>query len=208
MISYKNKFIFIHIPKNGGTSINKMLRPFVEGNDPETYLLEGYSQQKQIHYQHITMPQIHEHYPQIDTKEYFKFCFIRNPWDRAVSDWLWMKADRGLPNATLKDYLRESNGFEKFTHTHNYDGRGDHFIPQTNFFLDENGNELVDFVGRFENLSRECCTILECLNLPPTMLPHINATKRKHYSEYYTNETRMLVANKYAADIEYGKYKF
>ena len=62
MISHKHKFIFTHIPKTGGTSITRALNPNAGiKNKPLKEM------------------------PLKDKEDYFKFTFVRNPWDRAVS---------------------------------------------------------------------------------------------------------------------------
>jgi hypothetical protein len=85
MISHKHRFIFIHIPKTAGTSIEEALR------DESCQLLPGewdYRRAPHAPLNHLTLQEVADCgiLTPAQLKSYFKFCFVRNPWDRLVSE--------------------------------------------------------------------------------------------------------------------------
>ena len=127
---------------------------------------------------------------------YFKFAFVRNSWDRMVSSWQMQ-----MPNIS----------FSKFLKMYPYKDDTDliwHTLPMWIHIYDNQKNILVDFIGRFENLQEDFNTVCDKIGIPRQELPHKNKNKHKHYTEYYDDETREIVAEKYAKDIEYFGYEF
>jgi hypothetical protein len=182
MISHKHKFIFVHVSKTAGTTIRFALQgKYDELHDPH----------------HSLISEIKEKLSEQVFQSYFKFGVVRNPWDREVSRYKFIKNRKC--NSKHK-YCQ--NGFNEYLFKFvelglvNYDA------------LKIDGKIGVDYIMKFENLQEDFDKICDKIGIPQRKLPHKNATKHKHYTEYYDDETKQIVAEKYVRDIEYFGYNF
>jgi len=198
MIHENKKSVFIHIPKVGGMSVNSVLNKL----GFRKYTLN-------VDYAHHAKNCDRGRYKQIqseyndDLSNYFKFTFIRNPWDRFVSIYHY------LLNTTFcfKDKI-DINEFARTIFLTKNNHCKWHCLPQYFHLLDEYNNLNIDFIGRFENLQQDFNFVCDKIRTPQQQLPHENATNHKHYTEYYDDETKQIVSEKYAKDIEYFGYEF
>ena len=137
---------------------------------------------------------------------YFKFSFVRNPWDRLVSCWKNKIVEVGY--AGMKNRHMSFDTFVIMVTEGQWKSYHDiHWAPQTMCFP----HKLVDFVGKFENLQEDFNIICDKIGITCEQLPHVNKTKlesSRHYTEYYNDETRQLVAEKYKKDIMLFGYEF
>ncbi|WP_179346229.1 sulfotransferase family 2 domain-containing protein [Winogradskyella ursingii] len=212
MVFHKQKCIFIHIPKCAGSSILKFFEPETKfyNDQPDYNILYGWCPDRKIHLQHATSKELLETnlIDQQTWDNYYKFTFVRNPWDRAYSDYLWMKKELKT-EGPFKDFLLQRGNFKKRLTKKNIDFRGDHLYPQTDFF-DINGKYEMDFVGRFEFFNQDISFIISQLNLNRKFDVHVNKSKSRfnHYSKFYNKKKKNMVAQLYAKDIEKLNYSF
>lgn len=212
MISHKHKCIFIHIPKTAGTSINTFFHPGVvfKTLPPDYDRLFGWCSKRQIHLQHATSKQLVE-LGLVSEKvwnDYFKFTFVRNPWDRAYSDYIWIQKFSGV-KGTFKNYIHKTNEFEVILNdTTNHHYLGDHLMAQTDFF-DFKGNYKMDFIGRFESFENDITQVNERLGINTPFAKHENKGNRhSKYSDFYTTTMKKWVDKKFKKDIELLDYQF
>ena len=152
-----------------------------------------------------------------DYSSYYKFSFVRNPWARLVSEYAYRLHQSRF---SFKDYVTNFLP-ERNPYTDAYR----HIMPQYHYLHDENGERIVDYVGRFENLEADFGVVCRHLGMAHLQLPHSNKStvggrlsklaalfssrnKAKHYSEYYDAELREIVADMYKLDISTFGYSF
>jgi len=202
MISHHRKFIFLHISKCGGTSIESVFNVWVNSYS-KNYFYVGEN------YQHSFLNQILDKYP--SCSNYFKFAFIRNPFSRILSEYKYAKKESNDTNNT-KSKMPLNLSFKEFCNNlgNNLDQYCYKFHDKSlcDYLLNEQGELTVDFVGRLENFQKDFDIVCDKIGIPHQQLPHTNPTKHKHYTEYYDDETQAIVAEKYAKDIEYFGYEF
>lgn len=184
MINHKHKCIFLHVPKTGGTSI----RDAVFGSN-----LRG---------NHMSWEQAKEAYTQY-WDDYFKFTFVRNPWDRVYS--IFSYYQMGMKITSVKNGVIPDN-FKIFIGRHDeYLSRLGLAYNQTDFIGDE-----MDFIGRFENLNSDYFKICKRLSiLNPRTLRGLKQSERKaDYKTVYNKETIAVVESIFSRDIEKFEYTF
>jgi len=213
MISHKHKFIFVHIPKCAGSSIKDHFfdNPNLNWQRPNYEFLYGWCPKRKIHLQHATAEQLLE--TGLISKDvwnsYFKFTFVRNPWDRAYSDYVWMMKDRNL-KGSFNDYIHKKGVYKEcLSNSEDKAYRGDHLIPQTDFYATE-GILSMDFVGKFETLSQDIELLSQKFKISHPFVSHKkrNTDRLQHYSLFYTNSKKRLVEKVYSKDIDQLKYSF
>jgi hypothetical protein len=145
----------------------------------------------------------------------FSFAFVRNPWDRAVSAFEYLKQKPIGEDDTrwAKKNLAGLTTFEEFADAlRDRWFRGTvvmwrHFLPQHFFLTDRWGRRAISYVGRFETLQADMAKIGERVGIVPVWSKS-NATQRRHYSEYYSEQARNLIGRLYRVDIQSFGYTF
>lgn len=187
MISNQHKCFFIHIPKTGGASIDKVLSI---GDDAYYENIKNY---------HCNCNKWRKKYP-TEWKTYYKFAFVRNPWDLRVSYYFYNKTQ-----GTFRGKHARNKSFSEYIKF--YSKKQKSLIAKSQmYFLGGNINN-VDFIGKFENLKNDFDIVCDKIGMHQE-LPHINKTNHKPYWEYYDEETKELVGKFYAKDIDTFGYKF
>lgn len=188
-INNEKNYIYYSVPKSASSFVRSRLFPNSYGLGPKTSLQPcKYSIESN----------------KFLDKTYFSFTFVRNPWSRMVSNWTYFKSNKlRIRQMKLSGYnLSEYNSFRDFIElTLSFNNH--HWQPQY-LFLEDN----LDYIGKVENFNQDWCHICQKLdynNLPPKK---VNTTNHKHYTEYYDDTTKEIVAEKYARDIDLFGYKF
>jgi len=223
VISHQHKFVFIHIPKCGGTSISKLKNFCVKNkglSDHLPYLPNSVTKNDNASYL--------RDYP--EAKNYKYFTMVRNPWDRVISTYFYLRSMNEdhihyYWNEHMVKYIQSNNlTFKQFIHVIGSKNYKEYFFdrwhhenrdvkienvlfPNQASFLKPNLQDM-DLIGRFENFQESFDIICDKIGISKQKLPHTNKSNHKHYTEYYDDETRQIVAEKYAKDIEYFGYEF
>lgn len=190
--------IFIHIPKTAGRSICSSLYGNLAGG-------------------HATLAEYQFIFNSTDYNKYFKFTFVRNPWDRVFSAYNFLRKG----GVTEQDKAWVSN----ISHYKNFDTfvreglhtplmrEKLHFLPQYKFLtIPRQNTSMIDFIGYYENLKDDFEIIKNKLHLKTSAtLKHINRTstdKKLNYQDFYTSLTRDIIREVYQEDIELFGYNF
>ena len=199
MISFQKRFLFVHIPKTAGNSIQSVLRDYSEDQlvalrmEQDGIERFGLRNPKYRIKKHSTLREYREALSDEQFRNLYKFTCVRNPWDRMVSYYFtptqnletWSrKKFRGIISKALSvpDYLRLDNEQDPFAN--------------------------IDYIMRFENLTDDFRMVCGRLHISPPPLPQLNRSTRTHYSKYYDDELRELVRARFAAEIKRFGYTF
>jgi hypothetical protein len=146
-------------------------------------------------------------YTKEDWEKAFKFCFVRNPWDMIVSWFFFYKGSDMYYSRQFADWVRDGLPTHWGTDWCGSMCLNDPF-HQEEFFQDDNGEDMVDFVGRFEELQTGIDFVCQQIGFEPKKgLPHNNPTRHAHFSKYYDDTTKKIVADKFKYVIDRFGYE-
>ena len=200
MISFQKQFLFVHIPKTAGNSIQSILRDYSEDEvvalRGEQDGIERFGLRNPNHKvrKHSTLAEYRMALGEERFRPLYKFACVRNPWDRMVSYYFRPSRRTGawdrkefrklvLKTLSVADYLRLD------------EGENDPFAN-------------VDRIMRFETLADDFRSVCAALGIPTAPLPQYNRSSRQHYSKYYDDGLRALVRERFAPEIERFGYAF
>ena len=174
--------IFINIPKNASSSINEAM-----GLKTNYKFAKNYD----------------------DLETLFSFAVVRNPYDRAVSTYNYLRQDNYWFHGSKKHPFYETAKnltFPQFIKWYEqnqltFKRKALEMNEQYIYVTDNNNNIIVDFIARYENLNDDWKTICKRIN-KDIPLKHINKSKRSNYEDYYDQETKDIVYNVYKKDFE------
>jgi len=196
IVNKKYKHIFIHNPKVAGTSMENIT--FVGGSSHQT--LYGYMRDG------------------ANLDDYYKWMFVRNPYDRIVSSFTYYKKNRNHIQEyrwmldSFETYIKNLDmlfNFELENFSESYfrkEFESIHIIPQ-HYFVCIDGENKADFIGKLENIDEAwntvCSEIGQFANIGKT-----NASRTdNNYKDYFTDELIEIVNEKYKKDFELFGYE-
>jgi hypothetical protein len=183
--------IFIHIPKNAGTSVAQAL--FGRGS------------------RHVPCIEYEKANPR-KFRRYFKFAFVRNPWDRLYSAYHFLRKGgmSSQDSAWANAHLGQFQSFEEFVHEWvNQDNVMSwvHFMHQHHFIIGSNGQMAMDYLGRMENIKADFDFVSRKLGIS-VPLSALNKTEKDPYVKAYTSEMIEIVGRVYRQDVSMLGYTF
>lgn len=206
IISDRHKFIFVAIPKTGTHSVRRALRPHLGKHDQEQVQLFEKKQLAipelaRLGHGHIGLTQLRPFVEPAKFDNYFKFAFVRNPFDRFVSYCAFMTREQG-------EFERDPKGVMRHLLFTAPPLRHILFQPQYSFVCGRDGKLLADYVGRVEAMQSSFNEICDRIGIARVELEKANESSRDDYRRYYDEQLRDGVAKLYARDLEMFGYGF
>ena len=213
IVSHKHKFIFLKTRKTAGTSIQIALSgicdiesDIITGSNIKDGIVDesnsaGWNMDKFI--------TNHPHPPIQDVKnvvtewnDYFKFAFVRNPYEIVVSRYHWDIKGKGNQSTSI-------NGFKEWIKGYCIEG-GTYWQDEQWRYISIDKNTAVDYIGRYETLNEDFDHICEVLNITTDELGFQKSGYRDktHYSKYYDENSISLVQQYFAKDLSLFGYEF
>jgi len=210
LASYTHNFLFIHIGKAAGTSIQRALQPYAPAqthNPLKRYpvvlgpicRVAGLYRFVEFR-EHVKARTARRCLPPAVYAGLFKFAFVRNPWDALVSRYAYLLQTTEHPRHA---FVKSMKDFAEYVQWEIRRGKQ----IQHDWVADTTGRLIVDFIGHYENLHEDFAEACRRIGVRAE-LPRVNISSHRDYRDYYTPATRDLVARAFARDIETFGYDF
>lgn len=194
------KFIFIHIPKNSGTTISNILKTMYKKSN----MLMGVDGRTGIDKMHLHTDVIANYINDEKLKKYFKFCIIRNHYEKVCSAWNSLKNRYKYTN--INDFIKYhlTNEFIFGRELVPCDARV-HYRPQYTFIYDKGMNKCVNFIVRYEYLNEDISELNKKHNI--FIPPYGQNYNKPKYIHLLNKESIDKINKLYAKDFELFNYE-
>ena len=209
LISPQRRYVFVHIPKTGGTSMALALEDraakedILIGDTPKAKRrkarLKGLNVPGRL-WKHSTLRDIAG---LVDPADFFVFTLVRNPWDRMVSYYHWLRAQRFDHHAVR---CAQANDFKGFVRNADMQTSLQQ-SPYRSYITDASGRDCCNLYARLEHQA-DLDPLWKHLGFQLT-LPHTNVSSRDpDWRRYYDTETADIIKEKAGEDIARFGYSF
>lgn len=201
MLSLKGRWLFVHVAKTGGNSLQSVLAAQSEDrltSDRHRDGVEDFEVAGDITgRKHMSLQEYHHRLPANVYERLFRFAVVRNPWERAVSAYfgpIQWALDDGPPEWSRPRFEQLLEAVDPAMDMLSVDGRLD-----------------IDMVLRYETLDEDACVLFHRLGLGARELPHRNRSLvSADWRTWYAQDPGAVdvVAERYSSDIETFGYRF
>ena len=200
MISFQKNFLFVHIPRTGGNSIQSILLEYAQEERVALRIEQDGIERFGLHNptygvrKHSSLAEYRAALGEEQFRGLYKFTCVRNPWDRMISLYFQPTQQREVWDPRkFRNVVRRA-------------------LPITEYLrLDEkkkNSFDNVDYIIRFENLANDFRVVCSTLGIAMPALPQHNQSSRQHYTAYYDRDLREFVRKRFACEIKRFGYTF
>ncbi|MDC0736722.1 sulfotransferase family 2 domain-containing protein [Cognatishimia sp. SS12] len=213
IVSRGRRYIFVHIPKTGGTALSLALEAramkddIMMGDTPKAVRRRRRTKGVQAAgrlWKHSTLSDIDGMVTPEEVQAFFTFTLVRNPWDRLVSYFHWLREQKFEHTAVI---LAKSLTFKEFL-LHPHTQMSLRNMPYGRYVTSIDGQEACDLFIRLEAFETDAAPLFDHLGFALD-LPHVNASERgKDHRAYYDEETAAIVETICAQDIVRFGYQF
>ena len=214
ILSRGRRFIFVHIPKTGGTALTLALESramkddILIGDTPKARArkgrLQGVKSAGRL-WKHSTLADIAGLATEAEIADFFTLTLVRNPWDRAVSYYHWLRVQNFAHPAVG---LAKSHDFSGFLN-HSQTVTTLRLWPYTAYMRDRTGTERSNLYARLEHLDADLAPFEAYLGFRLTPLARANASERaSDWRGFYSDVDAALMADISAGDIARFGYRF
>ncbi|MEO0486415.1 MAG: sulfotransferase family 2 domain-containing protein [Pseudomonadota bacterium] len=211
--SPRRKYLFVHIPKTGGTSLALALEARAQaadvliGDTPKATRRRKRVKELTARgrlWKHAKLADVDGWLGPAELEPLTVFTIVRNPWDRLVSYYMWLREQSFDHPAVVLAKRLEFGGFLRAPEIQ----ASLRANPYRSYVTDAAGAERCDLYLRFEHLEEDTQSLARLLGVK-VELPHVNRSDRpRDYRELYSAEEAAIVADVCAADIARFGYEF
>jgi Sulfotransferase family len=214
IISRGRRFIFVHIPKTGGTALSLALEDRAKADDiligdtPKARARKGRLKGVQAAgrlWKHSTLADIVGLVSEAELATFYTLTLVRNPWDRMVSYYHWLRS-QGFAHPAVG--LAKSHDFSGFLH-HPHTQTSVRLWPYAAYMRDAAGMERASLYARLEHLEADLAPFEAHLGFRVTPLKRANESARaRDWRGFYSDADAAFVADLCGADVVRFGYGF